>query len=93
MHSECGYPVPTGLMSPLTVFLYYRNNSIFNVGKGIHMESSVHCPSPPKTYSYVQEEKCGFNKKICTILLLFTCITNQISVLHPWSMNGLEEPF
>ncbi len=27
-----------------------------NENQGAHMEFSVHCPSPPNTYSYVREE-------------------------------------
>ncbi len=34
------------------------------------MESSVHRPSSPNTYSYVREEKCGVNKKIGTTLFI-----------------------
>jgi hypothetical protein len=56
------------------------------------MELSVHHPSPPNTYSYVQEENLGSKRKILEISLLFTCITNLIVALHTESVNGLEEP-
>ena len=39
-----------------------------NKNQGVHMEFSVHPPSPLNTYSYVQEEFLGFNKKILTKL-------------------------
>jgi hypothetical protein len=54
---------------------------------------SVCRPSPPNTYSYVQEEKLGLTRKVVENYLLFTCVTNLILALHTQSMNGLEEPF
>jgi hypothetical protein len=57
------------------------------------MEFSVCRPSPPNTYSYVQEENLGSTRKFVEIYLLFRCITNLILALHMQSMNGLEEPF
>jgi hypothetical protein len=51
------------------------------------MESSVHCLSPPNTYSYVQEENLGSPRKVVENQLLFSCITNQICALHQQSMG------
>ncbi len=51
------------------------------------MESSVHHPSPPNTYSYVQEENLGTIRKFAENYLLFFCITNQIHALHQESMG------
>jgi hypothetical protein len=55
------------------------------------MESSVCCPSPPNTYSYVGEENVYSTRKSVEKSLLFTCNTNQIHALHPRSMDWLEE--
>ncbi len=57
------------------------------------MEFSVHHPSPPNTYSYVQEENLGSTRKSVENYLLFMCITNQILAIHTQSVNWLEEPF
>ncbi len=59
------------------------------------METSVRCPSPPNTYSYVQEENMDSTRKRVENYLLFTCITNQILALHLQSIDGdgLEESF
>jgi hypothetical protein len=57
------------------------------------MESSVRCPSPPNTYSYVWEENLCLTRKLVEKFFLFLCITNQFLALHPRSMDGLEEPF
>ncbi len=38
------------------------------------MEFSVCHPSPPNTYSYVQEENLGSTKKSVEIYILFTCV-------------------
>jgi hypothetical protein len=57
------------------------------------MKLSVCHLSPMNTYSYVQEEKLGSTRKFIENYLLFTYITNQILALHPWSVDGLEEPF
>jgi hypothetical protein len=60
------------------------------------MEVSVHCPSPPNTYSYVREENLGSTRKLVENHLLFMCITNQILALftiHPRSIDGLEKLF
>jgi hypothetical protein len=46
------------------------------------VEFSVRCPSPPNTYSYVQEENSGSTRKSVEIYLLFTCITNLILAIH-----------
>jgi hypothetical protein len=46
------------------------------------MEFSVHRPSPPNIYSYMQEENLGSTRKFVEIYLLFTCITNLILALH-----------
>jgi hypothetical protein len=40
------------------------------------VEFSVRCPSPPNTYSYVQEENSGSTRKLVEIYLLFMCISN-----------------
>ncbi len=56
------------------------------------MEFSVRRPSPPNTYSYVQEENSGSTRKSVEIYLLFTCITNQILAIHMQSMNGVGLP-
>jgi hypothetical protein len=53
------------------------------------MESSVHCPSPQNTYSYVQEENSGSAEKFVEKYLLFLCITNQIHVLHQQSLGWM----
>jgi hypothetical protein len=45
------------------------------------MEFSVRPPSPPTTYSYVQEENLGSTRKFVENHLLFTCITNKILAL------------
>jgi hypothetical protein len=39
------------------------------------MEFSVHRPSPPNTYSYVQEENSGSTRKLVENHLLLTCAT------------------
>ncbi len=57
------------------------------------MEFSVHPPSSPNTYSYVQEESFGSTKKIVETYLLFTSISNLILAKHTQSVNGLKEPF
>ncbi len=57
------------------------------------MEFFVHRPSPPNTYSYVQEENSGSWRKFVLNYLLFTCIFNLIFAIHTQSMNGLKEPF
>jgi hypothetical protein len=46
------------------------------------MDFSVHCPPPPNTYSYVQEENLGSTRKCVEIYLLFMCITNLICTTH-----------
>jgi hypothetical protein len=53
----------------------------------IHLEASVHCLSPPNTYSFVQEGNLDSTRKIVENYLLFTCITNKILTLHPWSVD------
>jgi hypothetical protein len=53
----------------------------------IYLEASVHCLSPPNTYSFVQEENLGSTRKFVENYILFTCITNKILALHPWSMG------
>ncbi len=53
----------------------------------IHLEASVHCLSPPNTYSFVQEENLGWARMFLENYLLFTCITNKILALHPWSVG------
>jgi hypothetical protein len=55
------------------------------------VELSVHCLSPPNTYSYVQEENLGSTSKFIENYSLFMCITNQILALHLRSIDGLEE--
>jgi hypothetical protein len=57
------------------------------------MESSVHGPSSPNTYSYVREENSGSTRESVEIYLLFTSITNLILAIQAQSVNGLEEPF
>jgi hypothetical protein len=57
------------------------------------VEFSVSCPSPPNTYSYVQEKNSGSTRKFVQNYLLFTCISNLILAIHTQSVNGLEEPF
>ncbi len=57
------------------------------------MDFSVRHPSPPNTYSYVQEENAGSTRKFIEIYLLFMCITNLILAIHMQSVNGPEEPF
>jgi hypothetical protein len=64
-----------------------------NYNQGVHMEFSVHRPSPPNTYSNVQEENLGSTRKSVEIYLEIACITNLILAIHTQSMNGLEEPF
>jgi hypothetical protein len=53
----------------------------------IHLKASVHRLSPPNTYSFVQEEHLASTRKFEENYLLFTCITNKILALHPWSMG------
>jgi hypothetical protein len=57
------------------------------------VESSVRRPSPPDTYSYVQEENSGSKRNFVENHLLFMCITNQILALDTPVEHGLEEPF
>jgi hypothetical protein len=57
------------------------------------MEFSVRRPSPPNTYSYVQEENLGSTRKFVQNYSLFTCISNLILAIHTQIMNGLKEPF
>jgi hypothetical protein len=51
------------------------------------LEAFVHPLSPPNTYSLVQEENLGSTRKFVENYLLFTCITNKILALQPWSMG------
>jgi hypothetical protein len=46
------------------------------------MELLVCHPSPPNTYSYVQEENSGSTRKFIENYSLFTCIANQILALQ-----------
>jgi hypothetical protein len=57
------------------------------------MEFSVRRPSPPNTYSYVQEENLGSTRKFVQNYILFTCISNLILAIHTQSVNGYKEPF
>jgi hypothetical protein len=52
----------------------------------INLDASVHCLSPPNTYFNVQEEHLASTRKFVENYLLFTCITNQILALYPWSV-------
>ncbi len=45
-----------------------------NYNQGVHVEFSVHRPSPPNNYSYVREENLGSTQKFVEIYLLITCI-------------------
>jgi hypothetical protein len=49
------------------------------------VELSVRHPSPPNTYSYVQEETPGSTRKFVENHLLLTCITNQILALSMYN--------
>jgi hypothetical protein len=57
------------------------------------VEFSVRRPSPPNTYSYVQEENSGSTRKFVQNYILFTCISNLILAINMQIENGLEEPF
>jgi hypothetical protein len=57
------------------------------------MEFSVRRPSPPNTYSYVQEENLGSTRKFVQNYSLFMCLSNPILAIHTQSVNELEEPF
>jgi hypothetical protein len=95
-----GYPAHTGLIS-LSVCLFVCPSGIWkhvefscrNWNQGVHVEYSVHRPSPPITYSYVREENLGSTRKFVQNYLLFTCTSNLILAIHTQSVNGLKEPF
>ncbi len=46
-------------------------------------------PSPPNTYSYVQEENSGSTRKFVENHLLFTCITNKFLNYVPYTRGAL----
>jgi hypothetical protein len=62
-----------------------------NWNQGVHLEFSVHPPSPLNTNSYVWEENLGSTRKFVQNYLLFTCISNLLPAIHMQSVNGLEE--
>ncbi len=45
--------------------------TFLQVNQGVHVEFSVHRPSPPNIYSYVREENSGSTRKFIEIYLLF----------------------
>ncbi len=57
------------------------------------MEFSFRRPSPPNTYSYVQEDNSGSTRKFIQNYLLFTCIFILILAIQMQIVNGIEEPF
>ncbi len=91
--NRLGYPAQTGLISLsvcLSVCLFIRPSGIWkhveflcrNSNQGVHVEFSVHSPSPPNTYSYVREENLGSTRKFVLNCLLFMCISNLILAIH-----------
>jgi hypothetical protein len=56
------------------------------------VELSFRRPSPPNSYSYVQDKKLDSTREFVEIYLLFTCLANLILMLDTQSRDGLEEP-